>query len=64
MQVKNIAILSTFIKIAFVIKIFVSSIFEWQLKTWFKIACIFHVALCTFNTCEQHMYSHMVKGLF
>ena len=37
MQVKRIAehsaILSTFIKLPFVIKIFVLSIFEWQLKT-------------------------------
>ena len=33
MQVKSIAILLTFIKLQFVIKIFVLSSFEWPLKT-------------------------------
>ena len=40
MQVKSIAesaILSTFIKLLFVIKICVLSIFEWQLKTGFTV---------------------------
>ena len=46
MQVKSIAecsplehsaILSTFIKLPFVIKIFVASIFEWQFKTGFTV---------------------------
>ena len=41
-QVKSIAgehsaILSTFIKLPFVIKIFVLSIFEWSLKTGFTV---------------------------
>ena len=33
----RIALLSTFIKLQFVIKIFVLSIFEWQLKTCFTV---------------------------
>ena len=43
MQVKSIAecsysaILSTFIKLPFVIKIFVLSVFEWPLKTGFTV---------------------------
>ena len=46
MQVKSIAehsaILSTFIQLPFVIKIFVLSLFEWQLKTGFTV-CVFVV---------------------
>ena len=34
-------ILSTFIKLPFVIKIFVSSIFEWPLKTGFTVILFF-----------------------
>ena len=34
------AILSTFIKLPFVIKIFVLSIFEWPLKTGFTVFCL------------------------
>ena len=34
------AILSTYIKLPFVIKIFVKSIFEWPLKTGFTILCL------------------------
>ena len=37
LQGKHSAILSTFIKLPFVIKIFVLSIFEWPLKTGFTI---------------------------
>ena len=33
------AILSTFIKLPFVFKIFVMSIFEWPLKTGFTVSC-------------------------
>ena len=33
------AILLTFIKLPFVIKIFVLSIFEWKLKTGFTVLC-------------------------
>ena len=44
MQVKKrlSAILSTFIKLPFVIKIFVLSIFEWSLKTGFTV---FHIGI-------------------
>ena len=37
LQGKHSAIMSTFIKLAFVIKIFVLSIFEWPLKTGFIV---------------------------
>ena len=38
MQVKSIAILSTFIKLPFVIKIFLLSIFEWPFYTGFTVS--------------------------
>ena len=37
LQEEHSAILSTFIKLPFVIKIFVLSIFEWPLKTGFTV---------------------------
>ena len=37
LQVEHSAILSTLIKLPFVIKIFVLSIFEWPLKTGFTV---------------------------
>ena len=37
LQVEHSAILSTFIKLPFVIKTFVLSIFEWLLKTCFTV---------------------------
>ena len=37
MQLKSIAVLSPFIKLPIDIKIFVLSIFEWQLKTGFTV---------------------------
>ena len=37
-QVEHSAILSTFIKLQFVIKIFILSIFEWQFYTGFTVA--------------------------
>ena len=37
LQREHFAILSTFIKVPFVIKIFVLSIFEWPLKTGFTV---------------------------
>ena len=46
------AILSTFIKLPFVIKIFVLSIFEWPLKTGFT-GCLF----CCF-TSRVNSYGH------
>ena len=42
------AILSTFIKLPFVIKIFVLSIFEWPLKTGFSVKrCVIKGLHCT-----------------
>ena len=41
-QEEHSAILSTFIKLPFVIKICVLSIFEWPLKTGFTIVTYFH----------------------
>ena len=39
LQAEHSAILSTFIKLAFIIKIFVLSVFEWLLKTGFTVDC-------------------------
>ena len=39
LQGEHSAILSTFIKLQFVIKIFVLSIFEWPFKTGFTVKC-------------------------
>ena len=41
LQGEHSAILSTFIKLPFVIKIFVLSISEWPLKTGFTVHCVF-----------------------
>ena len=41
LQGEHFAILSTFIKLQFVIKIFVLSIFEWPLKTGFTVVVIY-----------------------
>ena len=38
LQMEHSAIFSTFIKLPFVIKIFVLSIFEWLLKTGFTVS--------------------------
>ena len=54
MQVKSIAdapkehsaILLTFIKLSFVIKIFVVSIFEWLLKTGFTVYSLYNAMHC------------------
>ena len=43
LQGEHSAILSTFIKLPFIIKIFVLSIFEWPLKTGFTVSLIEHV---------------------
>ena len=40
LQGEHSAILSTFIKLSFVIKIFVLSIFEWPLKTGFTVCVV------------------------
>ena len=46
MQGEHSAILSTFIKLSFVIKIFVLSIFEWLLKTGFTV----------YDKCQNFMF--------
>ena len=43
------AILSTFIKLPFVINIFVLSIFEWPLKTGFTVFISFYIVIVTFS---------------
>ena len=43
LQEEHSAILSTFIKLPFVIKIFVLSFFEWPLKTGFNVHVIAYV---------------------
>ena len=42
LQGEHSAVISTFIKLLFVIKIFVLSIFEWPLKTGFTVLVLFH----------------------
>ena len=51
LQTEHSAILSTFIKLPFVIKIFILSIFEWPLKTGFTVDKIYLVQgkLYSFN---------------
>ena len=39
LQGEHSAILSTFINLIFVIKMFVLSVFEWPLKTGFTVVC-------------------------
>ena len=67
-QGEHSAILSTFIKLPFVIKIFVLSIFEWPLKTGFTVTAYLQkyylwtyrniLAAVTRHGCEQ-----IIKGL-
>ena len=74
MQVKSIrehsAVLSTFIKLPFVIKIFVLSIFEWPLRTGFtvkylKILLQYHICLykCTVPTSFSKCYTMVLKTM-
>ena len=51
LQWKHSAILSTFIKLPFVIKMFVWSIFEWSLMTGFTV------------NAKAHLCLHCVRGL-
>ena len=57
LQGEHSAILSTFIKLPFVIKIFVSSIFEWQFYTGFTVSS-FHISDF------QAYYLHTQKMIF
>ena len=58
LQGEHSAILSTFIKIQFVIKIFVLSIFEWPLKTGFIVLVYFP----DLQTCFHSVISHLLAG--
>ena len=49
LQGEHFAILSTFIKLPFVIKIFVLSILEWQLYTGFTVVSISKIWLSIFE---------------
>ena len=49
-------ILSNFIKLPFVIKIFVLSIFEWLLKTGFTVQEAIHVYLNKFEKAFTHLF--------
>ena len=57
LQEEHSAILSTFIKLPFVFKIFVLSIFEWPLKTGFTVFplynCLF-ITPFTYNTAHSY----------
>ena len=46
LQMEHSAILSTFIKLPFVIKIFVLSIFEWPFYSGFTVICPNHFCFC------------------
>ena len=63
LQGEHSAILSTFIKLPFVIKIFVLSIFEWPFKTVFSvhvfIVCLFDLILYVPST----FFSYIGTGL-
>ena len=63
LQGEHSAILSTFIKLPFVIKIFVLSIFEWPLKTGFNVIYTdWNDNDCMF--CSEHnSYALLTKGL-
>ena len=64
LQGEHSAILTTFIKLPFVIKIFVLSIFEWPLKTGFTVSDkyqshqmdLMHVSLCLWSHQQFRSY--------
>ena len=45
LQGEHSAILSTFIKLPFVVKIFVLSFFEWSLKTGLTVLTMWHMGM-------------------
>ena len=57
LQGEHSAILSTFIKLPFVIKIFVLSIFEWPLKTGLTV----YIQLTQTNQLEFSIMLHTIK---
>ena len=58
LQGEHSAIRSTFIKLQFVIKIFVFSIFEWPLRTGFTVLVCFSDP----QTCFHSVISHLLAG--
>ena len=64
LQGEHSAILLTFIKLPFVMKTFVLTVFEWQLKTGFTV----HNMVLTFVVCRclKHYYYSCIhaKGVF
>ena len=56
LPLEHSATLLSLIKLPFVIKIFVLSIFEWQLTTGFIVFCIFVLLLFAQN---QQFFSHV-----
>ena len=66
LQGEHSAILSTFIKLPFVIKIFVLSIFEWPLKTGFTVFLslkIYYVLANSPDPDEMLLYAAFCLGL-
>ena len=63
LQEEHSAILSTFIKLPFVIKIFVLSIFEWPLYTGFAVYHFF-VKFHTKTICEPKYDCVILKSMF
>ena len=53
LQAEHSAIFLTFIKLPFVIKVFVLSIFEWQFYTGFAVCTIFNLL-----TTQAHIHAH------
>ena len=53
LQWDDSAILSTFITLQFVIRIFVLSIFEWPLKTGFTVSHFSQINCIQFKICQQ-----------
>ena len=60
------AILSTFIKLPFVIKIFVLSIFEWPFYTGFTVVltlAVIHKAKHVIDKQSDHNYNHLIASV-
>ena len=62
LQGAHSAILSTFIKLTLVIKIFVLSIFEWPLKTDFTVVLKVHKVQCVYRSIGAYkVYFHIMS---
>ena len=64
LQGEHSAILSTFIKLPFVIKICVLSIFEWPLKTSFTVFLPLKVVLILANSADPDEMQHMLHFIW